>query len=267
LAGRVLLWVLGVWLVLTGLAYLLQRRLQYFPDASDVARPAGPEFAGLAEVSLQAADGAALKAWHWPGTNPATLLFLHGNAGHRGHRLAWIRGYHELGWSVFIVDYRGYGGSGGAPTQEGLILDAEAAAAWLADRGERDVVYVGESIGCGVAVHLAARRPPAAMVLHSGARSLVDVGRHAYPILPIGWIMKDTFDCAESLKNVSCPVLCVHGDHDRIIPMKFGRMLYDAASGPKEWYVVEGAGHNDLPWVGGRAYYEKVHTFLTNVVR
>lgn len=266
IVGRVLLWVLGVWFVLTGLAFVLQRKLQYFPDASDIPLPDGNRYEGLTEVALEAGDGVALKAWHWPGTDPATLLFLHGNAGHRGNRLDWIARYHDLGWSVFIVDYRGYGGSAGGPTQEELILDADAAAAWLADRGVREVVYVGESIGCGVAVHLAARRPPAALVLHSGARSLADVGQHAYPFLPVRWIMKDTFDCTEPLKKVSCPVLCVHGDRDRIIPIEFGRMLYDAAREPKEWYVVEGAGHNDLPWVGGRRYYEKVHDFLTSVL-
>jgi fermentation-respiration switch protein FrsA (DUF1100 family) len=228
-----------------------------------VPRPVGDRYAALEDVTLEAADGVTLRAWHWPAKNRPTLLFFHGNAGHRGHRLDWIERFHDLGWGVFILDYRGYGGSAGTPTQDGLLKDGAAAVTWLEAKGTERIVYFGESIGCGVAVFLAAQRPPAALVLQAGAQSLADVGQNAYPILPIRWIMKDSFDCTEPQQSVQCPVLSIHGEHDRIVPIGLGRDLYEGFPGAnKEWYVVAKAGHNDLPWVGGRAYYERVHAFL-----
>jgi hypothetical protein len=116
-----------IYLTLLGLAFLFQRSLQYFPDSSPVPLPQGERFRDLQEVQLISADGLRLWAWHWPGRQAATLLVLHGNAGHRGHRLGWIEDLHGLGCGIFILDYRGYGGSAGAPTEGGLYQDAEAA--------------------------------------------------------------------------------------------------------------------------------------------
>jgi len=163
---------------------------------------------------------------------------------------------------VLLLDYRGYGGSGGAPTEEGLVDDAEAAARWLEGRGAGKVAYFGESLGCGVAVALAARRPPAALILQSGADSLVHVAQRAYPVFPIGLLMKDRFDAAAQIASVPAPLLSIHGTEDELIPMAFGRALFDAAPGPKEWYPVEGAGHNDVSTRAGSAYYARVHAWL-----
>src|SRR5262245_47435141 len=173
---------LGVALV----ACVLQRKLMYFPSAAAVALPAGPRYAGIEEVSLKASDGVPLKAWYWPNKRPETLVIFHGNAGDRGDRLPWMESLRETGAAVFILDYRGYGGSGGSPSEEGLYRDAEAAEAWLSGRGIGPLIYVGESLGSGVAVELALRRPPAALVLQSAFTSAVDVAKAAYPYLPVG---------------------------------------------------------------------------------
>ena len=254
---RLLLSVLGIYLALAVLVWLLQRRMQYFPDPAAVPPPSGQTYAGLVEVDLETSDGVALKAWDWPGPRGVTLVFFHGNAGHRGHRLDWIKRFRALGWGVFIVDYRGYGGSEGAPTEEGLHRDADAVADHL--EGRR-LVYFGESLGCGVAVPLAARRPPEALVLQAGAISIAAVGQHHYPWLPVGLLMKDRYDCADAIAAVTAPVLCIHGERDRIVPMEFGRALFDAATEPKEWHVFDDAGHNDLPWA--RGYLARIHAFL-----
>src|SRR5262245_65887522 len=119
--------MLLAYLGLVLLIYLLQRRLQYFPDSSPAARPLGQDLKRLEELSLQTADGVRISAWYWPGERLENVLMLHGNAGHRGHRLDWARGFHEFGLGVFLLDYRGYGGSEGSPTEEGLYLDAQAA--------------------------------------------------------------------------------------------------------------------------------------------
>jgi hypothetical protein len=242
----------------------LQRKLQYFPDAAPVPLPADLAQAGMAEVELEAADGTRLWGWDWPGTRAATLIIFHGNAGHRGDRREWVNGLHErLSVGIFILDYRGYGGSGGSPSEEGLYLDAEAAISWVAQRRPQDrLVYLGESLGSGVAVELALRRPPAALIVQGGFSAAVDVAARVYRFLPVRLLMKDRFDSARKIGGLRCPLLQVHGDQDEVIPLDLGRALFDAAPEPKEWVPVPGAGHNDLVWAGGRRYFEALGGFL-----
>jgi len=245
----------AAYLVVVVLVYVFQRKLQYFPDPATPSLPAGAE-----DVRLDASDGTPLRAWHWPGAT--TVLVLHGNAGHRGHRLHIAEGLRAKGFGVFLLDYRGYGGSAGSPTEEGLLLDAEAAVRWLRARGAGKLVYYGESLGCGVVAALAAREPPQAIVFQSGADSLVRVGQGVYPWLPIRWLMKDRFEAAEAIREVTCPVLSVHGAKDGLIDPARGRALFDAARGPKEWWLVPGAGHNDVIDWALHAYFDRVAAFL-----
>lgn len=237
--------------------YAFQRRLQYFP-ARDVPPP--PD--GVEDVTFEASDGVPLRAWYWPGTRDTTLVLFHGNAGHRADRLEWMRPLHVLGWGVFLVDYRGYGGSGGSPTEQGLYTDGEAAADYLRGRGLQKLVYFGESLGCGVAVETAVRRPAAGLICQAGAASLVAVGKRAYPWLPVGLLMRDRYEAAARIGEARCPILCIHGTADATIPIAMGKELFDAAREPKAWYAIEDAGHGDLSEVGGAAYYERVHEFL-----
>lgn len=262
----------AVWRIVrtVGLAYLavlvvvyfFQRRLQYFPSPGPVALPSGAMYEGLEEFTATASDGVRLRGWYWPGTRPIVLLIFNGNGGHRGHRLDWMADLRSLGVGVCAVDYRGYGGSQGVPTEEGLYRDAEAALDWLEGRGLEKVVYLGESLGSAVAVELARRRPPAALIVQSGFSSAVDVGQKAYPFLPVRLLMKDRYESAAKIAQVRAPSLFIHGTKDSIVPIRFGRALHDAATGVKEWYEVPNADHNDLPWVGGRAYLERIRRFL-----
>jgi fermentation-respiration switch protein FrsA (DUF1100 family) len=262
IALRLLAGAAALYVALTALIWLVQRRLQYYPDPAAPEIPAADAAAGLREIELATADGLRLQAWHLPGTRPLEFLLLHGNAGHRGDRLAWIRALGASGAGVLALDYRGFGGNLGAPTEEGLLLDAEAAARWLEERGAQRVVYVGESLGCGVAVGLAARRPPAALVLVSGFSSLVPVARAAYPWLPVGLMMRDRFDCAELMSELRVPALFVHGEADTIVPPALGRALYERAAGPAEWWSIPGAGHNDLPYDDLPGFMARLETFL-----
>jgi hypothetical protein len=256
-----------LYLVFAGLVYLFQRKLQYFPDPANVPLPPDPKYRGIQTVNLTTTDGLRLFAWHWPGRFTATLVIFHGNAGHRGHRLDWIEALHSLGYGVFALDYRGYGGSEGSPTEEGLYRDAEAALRWLGEQGIRDLVYFGESLGCGVAVEMAKRQPPVALILQSGFSSALDVARKAYPYLPVRLLMKDRFDSKQKMATILCPVLFIHGERDSVIPLKLGRVLYEAANEPKTWFPIAGADHNDLPGVGGKTYLDGIQGFLQRQVR
>ena len=168
----------------------------------------------------------------------------------------------STGAGFFLLDYRGYGGSGGSPTEEGLYLDARAARDWILQHAPGELIYLGESLGSSIAVDLAAEHPPAAMVLQSGALSLVDVAKSAYPFLPVALLLKDRYDLRDKIGSIDCPLLCIHGDEDRIIPMRLGRQLFDASEEPKEWYEVRGGDHNDMPLEGGEPYYERIRDFL-----
>lgn len=252
----------ALYVLLLVVIYLFQRKLQYFPDSSIVPTPAGNEFRGLETIELDTPDGVRLASWYWPGSLPTTLVIFHGNAGHRGHRLEWLADLHRLGYGTFILDYRGYGGSEGSPTEQGLYLDAETAIRWLKANTKTQLVYFGESLGCGVAVETASRIPPETLILQSGFASAGDVAQHAYPFLPARWLLSDRYDSLSKMQKIHCPVLVIHGDQDSVIPMRFGKALFDSANEPKEWSPIVGANHNDLQWVGGKEYLKSIDGFL-----
>ncbi len=253
--------LLFAYLGLALLIYLVQRRLQYFPDSSPVERPAGEDLKTLEELNLVAADRVRISAWYWPGKRLDNILMFHGNAGHRGHRLDWARGFHELGFGVFLLDYRGYGGSDGSPTEQGLDLDAQAALGWLRRKPGR-VIYLGESLGSGPAIELALRQPPAAMILHAPLTSAVEVGQAAYPYLPVSLLLKDRYENDRKISQITSPVLIIHGERDSVIPFHLGRKLFDMASVPKDWLAVPQADHNNLAEIGGKLYWKTIQSFL-----
>jgi fermentation-respiration switch protein FrsA (DUF1100 family) len=265
-AIRVMTLALVACLSVLALAYIFQRRLQYFPDPRPVGLPKGIRYQQLREVALRTADEVDLKAWYWPGSNGVTLLIFHGNAGHRADRLPWIASFHQRGYGVFLLDYRGYGGSSGRPSEAGLYRDAAAAWDCLRQLTSDRIVVLGESIGSGVAVELCRHETPAALVIHSGFTSAVDVGKQAYPFLPVKWLLKDRFDNAAKLAGVRCPLLVIHGERDSIIPASHGRRLYELANPPKELYLISGADHNDLLLVGSDDYYNRIDAFLQSHV-
>jgi hypothetical protein len=251
-----------IYLIVVLLVYFFQRKLQYFPEPGKVPLPRGEEFTSLESFEVTTSDNVRLQGWYWPGTRPVTLLVFHGNAGHRGYRLEWLKDLHGLGLGISIIDYRGYGGSEGSPTETGLYLDAEAALKWLEARGAGKIVYLGESLGCAVAVEMALRHPPQAMVLQSGFLSAADIAKSVYPFLPVGLLMKDRYDHSGKAGEVACAVLVLHGSADSLIPCRQGRALFEALPEPKEWLAIQGGGHNDLPWVGGKEYLERIDAFV-----
>jgi fermentation-respiration switch protein FrsA (DUF1100 family) len=259
---RILRDLAALYVLFVLVVYLFQRKLQYFPDSSIVPTPVGDEFRRLQTIELSTPDGVRLLSWHWPGSVPTTLVVFHGNAGHRGHRLEWIADLHRLGYGIFILDYRGYGGSEGSPSEQGLYTDAETAVRWLRENTKTQLTYFGESLGCGVAVETACRIPPKALILQSGFVSGADIAQNAYPFLPARWLLKDRYDSSAKVQQIHCPLLFVHGDQDSVVPFRFGKALFDLANEPKQWSPIAGANHNDLSWVGGKEYLKTIDGFL-----
>lgn len=240
--------VVGAYAALVGVVFGLQRHMLYFPMHGDIepARAGVPE---MRSVALATDDGLTLSAWYAPARgNAATLLYLHGNGGHLGHRGAKVRPYLDAGFGVLLLSYRGYGPNPGTPSEEGLYADGRAALAFLAAQKiapERTVLY-GESLGSGVAVELASQTRVGALILEAPFTSIPEVGGHHYPFLPVRWLVKDRYDSKAKIGRIGVPVLVLHGEADRIVPVRFGRALFDAAQEPKEFRPFPQAGHNDL---------------------
>lgn len=226
--------------------------------------PAGLTFE---DAWFRSADGTQLHGWYVPHDRPrAVILFCHGNAGNVTHRARALRALHDwVGASVLVFDYRGYGKSKGAPSEEGVLADARAARAWLARRAgidENEIVLLGRSLGGGVAVDLAAADGARALVLESTFTSLPDVAAAAYPLLPVRMLMQTRLDSASKIGNYHGPLLESHGDADKVVPYKLGRRLFQAANEPKQFLTIRRGGHNELP---PREYYNILGNFLSSI--
>ena len=230
-----------------------------YQGSSSVPDPAAASALGAEDVWLRAQDGVRIHGWfiRAEGSRLATL-FLHGNAGNIGHRANHIAEIIAAGSDVLIIDYRGYGRSQGRPSERGLSMDADAAYEYLAAK-RKPIVLHGESLGSAVAVELATRRPAAGLVLEAPFTSL---RAEAGTVLPVvGPLAVWGFDSKSRIARVHAPLLIIHGDHDRTIPWRLGRELYEAAPGPKDFWTVPGAGHNDIVEAAGAEYRERLRSF------
>jgi fermentation-respiration switch protein FrsA (DUF1100 family) len=192
------------------------------------------------------------------------ILYLHGNAGNVTHRYDSITGLVTLPARVFIVDWRGYGKSEGSPSEQGLYRDARAAWRYLIERkGVRpeQIVLLGESVGGAPALQLATEVEPAGVILQGAFTSLPDMAREQFPFVP-RFVVRTRMDNIGKIARVSCPKLILHAPADEVVPFAHGQRLFEAARPPKQFYVVEGAGHNDMDIVGGAAYLRTLGTFI-----
>jgi fermentation-respiration switch protein FrsA (DUF1100 family) len=252
---------LGVTLVLLA----LENSLVYHPvrASEDWLPPPNPL---VRDVEFTTPDGTPIHAWwcpteRWePGQGAA--LYCHGNAGNLSHRgqsiAAWQK---DVGTAVLIFDYPGYGKSGGRPSEAGCYAAADAAYDWLTGVqgvAPQDVILQGGSLGGGVAVDVAGRRPHRALVLVSTFTAMPDVGQQLYPWLPVRWLMRNRFDSLSKIGGCRQPVLVAHGTADGLIPFSQGRRLFEAANEPKEFFAMEGCSHNEHD----PNFYGVVHRFL-----
>ena len=262
--------LLGLLSVAAVRAGMIERYFIYFPVKGLDADPSqvGLEYE---DVTFLARDGVELHGWFTPGERSGTLVWFHGNAGNISHRLDNLKLLHDaLGYSILLFDYRGYGRSQGRPSELGTYLDAEATLAYLATRGDvvmEETVYFGRSLGAAVAVEMATRHRPAGLILESAFPSIPYMARRAYPLLPIWPLLRTRYDSQAKIADVKSPLLMLHGDRDDIVPIDAGRRLFDAATGPKEFYTIRGAGHNDTYQVGGQAYFDALRSFVDRAPR
>jgi len=239
----------------------------YYPEPwqdRDWARLSGLP---LEDVWFPAADGLRLFGWYVEAAaDRPVLLWCHGNAGNIINRLENLKLLYQMGLSTFLFDYRGYGKSQRArPSEKGLYEDASGAYDYLTRtrkiRPERIVLF-GRSLGASVAGELAVQRPASALILESSFPSIEAVAKYHYGGLPVHWFLGAEYRLIDRLPQLSLPKLIIHGEKDDIIPIELGRQVFDAAKPPKEWYVIQGADHNDTYLIGGRAYFRQLGEFI-----
>ncbi|WED43033.1 alpha/beta hydrolase [Legionella cardiaca] len=226
--------------------YFFQRNLIYFP-AKEVPSRQIFHADDMQVIELLTEDGLTINAWYKPALpNKPTVLYLHGNAGHIGYRMPLVRQFLRAGFGVLLLEYRGYGGNKGQPSEQGLYNDGHAALHFLLQTGvaAHSIVLYGESLGTSVATYLAAQTPVCAVVLQSPYTSMAAVARYHYP-----WIFIPPWDKYDSLSRIAqlkSPLLILHGENDGIVPYEQAQLLFKQAVQPKQFVSIPGKGHNDL---------------------
>ncbi|MDO5493249.1 MAG: alpha/beta hydrolase [Nesterenkonia sp.] len=247
--------IVGVGAVLVALLWFGQRSLVFQPDTSQVDSAEQVSDGGR-DLTLDTEDGLELGAWLLPPDDDAdretAVLYAPGNAANRHNRVGIAEEMTARGFTVLLMDYRGYGGNPGSPTEEGLAHDAAAAAEALEEEGfapER-TLYFGESIGSGVVARLQSTHPPAGMLMRSPFPDFVEVAREHYGFLPVGTLLRDRFPVTEHVEDSSVPVSVLHGDADRVVPSELSAEVAEDTGELYEEILLEGVDHNDPEMFG-----------------
>jgi pimeloyl-ACP methyl ester carboxylesterase len=261
---KILLWLLtlaaGGYGAVATLMYFGQRSLLYFPEESRTA-PAAAGLPGADEVVLDTSDGEQVIVWHRPPqAGHPVVLYFHGNGGSLRIRATRLAALTSDGTGLVALSYRGFGGSTGSPTEDGLIRDATAAYRFAAERyGANRIVLWGESLGTGVAVAIAADHPVAGVILESPFTSTADVAAAVYWFMPVRLLMKDQFHSDARIARVTAPVLIMHGARDATVPIGYAEELFGMVTAPKHFVRFPDGAHNNLDAFGA---LDAVRAFL-----
>ncbi|MBZ5555038.1 MAG: alpha/beta hydrolase [Acidobacteriia bacterium] len=269
IAARVLVALVAIVLLLR----LAENKFIFFPEKISINRalPPTPGFA-VENIWLQSVDGVRLSGWliasQSPASpSPATVLYLHGNAGSLFDRVERLVSLAAQGFTIFAIDYRGYGWSGGTPTEAGLYRDAAAAYKYLIQHKHVDpgsLFFYGESLGTAVAIELALDHPCGGLILESPFTSFEEVGKAHYFFIPgfVYHFMSNDWNSLDRIRRLKMPKFIVHGDRDQVIPFAQGQRLFEAALPPKTFYPIHGAAHMECLELGGRELTDRLKAFV-----
>ena len=262
-------------LLIFGLVWLLLRAFettQVYRRTYNLAETPAADGLKFEEIRFVAEDGVRLFGWWIPHEEAkGSVLFCHGNAGNIGDRVAMFRALHEMKVNVFAFDYRGYGQSGGWPTEKGTYRDARAAYEYVRthyDNIEKPpIIGMGRSLGGGVVSQLALEAPLSGLVLESTFSSMVDMGKLVFPFLPAQIFCRNRYESINKVPALSMPALVAHSTEDDLIPYRMGKSLYDGlASENKSWIDLYGS-HADAGWLTCPEYAEALEQFFSEVFR
>jgi uncharacterized protein len=227
--------------------YVRQRSLMYFPETIHTT-PAQAGLPEAAEVPLTASDGAHITAWYAaPQDGKPVIVFFHGNSGALRDDVARFRKLIGAGIGLVALEYRGFGGNSGSPSEHGLIADGDAAYTFAAARYPVGrIVLWGQSLGSAVAVAVAATHPVGRLILEAPFTSAAAIASIRYWYLPVRLLMKDQFHSDRRIGKVKAPLLILHGVHDRVVPYAMGERMFDLANKPRHIVRFLDGGHDDL---------------------
>jgi uncharacterized protein len=256
--------VLG-YLAAVMLVYFVQVRLLFAPQplAANELKAIALRYPGAQEVRLQAEDGVVLHGWFLRNAESAPdqaplLIYYGGNA----EEVSWllVQAPRFSGYSLLLVNYRGYGGSGGRPGEAALYADSLRIYDYASGIAT-SIAVMGRSLGTAMAVHVAARRKVKAVTLVSPYASMTEVASHHYPFLPVSLLLRHRFEAAKNARRIDAPLLVLVAEHDSVVPTSHSRRLFEAWRGPRKWRMIQGAGHNDVS--DAPAYWPAIGEFLT----
>jgi uncharacterized protein len=257
--------ILFIVVIIVAIRYM-ERKSLYFPMKHITNTPSS---AGLdyRDEYFETSDGKKIHAWFIPRTDAElTVLFSHGNAGNIGHRLDKIKMLNDIGFNVFIYDYRGYGISKGSPSEKGIYEDAYAAYEYLVYKlnvPNNNIILYGESIGGAVSIEVALNRHVRGLITESTFTSVKDMVRAAFPLIP-HFIFSSRFDSLSKISDIKCGKLIIHSIDDEIVPFSQGERLFAAAGEPKRFLRIRG-GHNTAFWDSMKEYKEGIKSFAESL--
>lgn len=229
--------------------YIFQRKLMYLP-ANNIGLPASYGLADFAEDFATTKDGVKMQLWYRkPNPGFPTVLYFHGNAGHMGDRAGIFAALAQKGFGLLAVSYRGYGKSGGEPSEQGLYNDARTAIQYLLEHKQTPInriMIFGESLGTGVATQMAVEYDISMLILQAPYRSVSGRAGEIYYFIPVKQLIKDKFQSIKKIAKVKAPLLIFHGEKDDVIPIRHGKTMLEAAICPKKAYFMPNVAHNDF---------------------
>ena len=225
--------------------YFYQRNLLYHPNENNYS--GDKILVNIEKVKIQTSDNIELLGWYHEKNlkDYKTLVYFHGNAGSLENRIHKLNHFQDMNINFLIIAWRGFSGNNGKPTEQGLYEDGKSAINWLAKKGvyEKNLILYGESLGTGVATHLAQKKNYAGIILETPFTSMIEAAKTFYPYIPVNLLLKDKFENYKKVKNINSPILIMHGEADQIVPFSMGKKIYEVANEPKYSYFTKYDNH------------------------
>ena len=225
--------------------YFYQRNLLYHPNENNYS---GDKISvDIKKVKILTTDNIELLGWYHEKNlrDYKTLVYFHGNAGSLENRIHKLNHFQDMNINFLIIAWRGFSGNDGKPSEQGLYVDGKSAIDWLIEKGvdEKNLILYGESLGTGVAAHLAQNKSYAGVILETPFTSMIDAAKAFYPYIPVSLLLKDKFENYKKVGNIKSPILVMHGEADQIVPFSMGKKIYEIANDPKYSYFTKYDNH------------------------
>jgi len=242
---QIILVIFFIYFLILVFLYFYQRNLLYHPNENNYSED--KISVDIENVRIKTSDNIELLGWYHEKNlkDFKTLIFFHGNAGSLENRIHKLNHFRDMNINFLIIAWRGFSGNNGNPSEQGLYEDGKSAIDWLIKKGvsEKNLILYGESLGTGVATHLAQNKNFAGVILETPFTSMIDAAKKFYPYIPVKLLLKDKFENYKKIKNINLPILIMHGEVDQLVPFSMGKKIYEIANQPKYSYFTKYDNH------------------------